>query len=135
MSLLFLAIGLGAGILSGLFGLGGGIIIVPALLFLAKMPAHSATGTSLGALVLPVGALGAWSYWKAGHLDVRVSLLIALGLFFGAFFGAKLSELLTAVQLKRAFAVLLLLVAARMLWDTRTRPAASPPGASSTQSS
>ena len=128
MSFLFLAIGLGAGVLSGLFGIGGGIVIVPALLFFAKMPAHTATGTSLGALLLPVGALGAWTYWKAGHLDLRVSLWIALGLFFGAFAGAKLAAMLTPLQLKRAFAVFLVIVAARMLWDTRSRPAPTSPG-------
>ena len=135
MSFLFLAIGLGAGVLSGLFGIGGGIVIVPALLFLAKMPAHTATGTSLGALLLPVGALGAWTYWKAGHLDLRVSLWIALGLLFGAFVGAKLAAMLTPLQLKRAFAVFLVIVAARMLWDTRSRPASPPSGRASMQGS
>src|SRR5687767_8857463 len=77
----FLLIGLGAGVLSGLFGIGGGIVIVPALLFFAKYQPQMATGTSLGALLLPVGALGAWQYWKAGNLEWRASLLIAIGLF------------------------------------------------------
>lgn len=130
MTFLSLAIGLGAGILSGLFGLGGGIVIVPALLLLAKMPAHTATGTSLGALILPVGALGAWAYWKAGHLDVRVALWIALGLFVGAYFGAKLADLLSDVQLKRAFALFLVLVAVRVLWATRTPDEPEPPTSS-----
>lgn len=112
---LFLAIGLGAGVLSGLFGIGGGIVIVPALLFLAKMPPSTATGTSLAALLLPVGALGAWEYYKEGHLDMRAALLISLGLFFGAYVGAKLNQTLSPVQAKRAFAVFLVLVAAR-LW-------------------
>ena len=92
MTLLYLAIGLGAGLLSGLFGIGGGIVIVPALLFLAKMPFSTATGTSLGALLLPVGALGAYSYYKNGHVDARVSLLLAVGLFIGAYFGAQLGQ-------------------------------------------
>ena len=110
----FLAIGLGAGVLSGLFGIGGGIVIVPALLFFAKVSPSTATGTSLGALLLPVGALGAWEYWRNGHLNVRASLLIALGLFFGAWFGARLNQTLTPMQAKRTFAVFLVVVAVRM---------------------
>lgn len=111
----FLLIGLGAGVLSGLFGIGGGIVIVPALLFFAKYQPHMATGTSLGALLLPVGALGAWQYWKAGNLEWRASLLIAVGLFFGAFFGARVAQQIPAPVLKKAFAVFLVLVAIQ-LW-------------------
>ncbi|MFL5578237.1 MAG: TSUP family transporter [Gemmatimonadaceae bacterium] len=117
MTLLLLAIGLAAGILSGVFGIGGGIVIVPALFLVANMEPATATGTSLGALLLPVGALGAWAYYKNGHVDVRASLLIAAGLFVGAFFGAKLAQALTPGQLKRMFAVFLVLVAARTWWS------------------
>ena len=111
---LFLVIGLGAGVLSGLFGIGGGIVIVPALLFLAHFSQAAATGTSLGALLLPVGALGAWEYWRNGHLNVRASLLIALGLFLGVWFGARLHQSLSPLYVKRAFAVFLVLVAVRV---------------------
>jgi len=117
MTLLFLAIGLAAGVLSGLFGIGGGIVIVPALLYFARMLPSTATGTSLGALLLPVGALGAWEYYKNGNLDVRASLLLAAGLTVGAFFGARLNQLLSPVQAKRAFALFLVIVAVRM-WVT-----------------
>ena len=110
----FLIIGLGAGVLSGLFGIGGGIVIVPALLFFAKYQPQMATGTSLGALLLPVGALGAWQYWKAGDLEWRASLLIAVGLFFGAFVGARVAQQLPAPVLKKTFAVFLVLVAIQM---------------------
>ena len=111
----FLLIGLGAGVLSGLFGIGGGIVIVPALLFFAKMHPATATGTSLGALLLPVGALGAWQYWKAGNLEWKASLLLAAGLFFGAFFGARVAQHLPAAVLKKSFAIFLVLVAIQ-LW-------------------
>ena len=115
LTLIFLAIGLGAGVLSGLFGIGGGIVIVPMLILLARMNPVTATGTSLGALLLPVGALGAYQYYRTGHIDIKVSLLIALGLFVGAYFGAKLAVGLDPVMMKRGFAVFLVLVALR-LW-------------------
>ena len=114
MTILYILIGVAAGVLSGLFGIGGGVVIVPALLLMAGMTPLTATGTSLGALLLPVGALGAWEYYRKGQLDLRIALLLAVGLFFGAFFGAKFAQLLTPVQLKRAFAVFLVLVAIRV---------------------
>ena len=117
MPFLFLAIGLAAGLLSGLFGIGGGIIIVPALLLIGRMQPAVATGTSLGALLLPVGALGAWQYYKNGHLDVGAALLIALGIFFGAYVGALAMERLDPIMAKRIFAVFLLLVSIR-IWVT-----------------
>ena len=117
MGLLYLAIGLGAGLLSGLFGIGGGIIIVPALMLLARMQPATATGTSLGALLLPVGALGAWQYYKNGHLDMRASLLIALGIFVGAYLGAVAMQQLNPMMAKRVFAVFLVLVSVR-IWVT-----------------
>ena len=117
MALLYLAIGLGAGLLSGLFGIGGGIIIVPALMLLARMQPATATGTSLGALLLPVGALGAWQYFKNGHLDMRASLLIALGIFVGAYLGAVAMQQLNPVMAKKVFAVFLVVVSVR-IWVT-----------------
>ena len=114
MVFVFIAIGFGAGILSGLFGIGGGVVIVPALILLARFVPVVATGTSLAALLLPVGALGAWEYYKKGHLNLPAAVFIALGIFFGAWLGARLAQQLTPVQLKRAFAVFLVLVAGRM---------------------
>ena len=114
MVLVFIAIGLVAGILSGIFGIGGGVVIVPALILLASFVPITATGTSLAALLLPVGALGAWEYYKKGDLNIPAALFIALGIFFGAWIGARVAHNLTPVQLKRAFAVFLVLVAGRM---------------------
>jgi uncharacterized membrane protein YfcA len=115
--LIFMIIGLGAGVLSGLFGIGGGVLIVPALMLVAGMKPVMATGTSLGALLLPVGALGAYEYWRRGNLDIRASLWVALGLFIGAWFGAKIALSLSPLALKRAFAVFLVIVAVR-IWMT-----------------
>ena len=115
-TVLLLLIGLGAGILSGVFGIGGGIVIVPALIFLAKMPPQQAAGTSLAALVLPLGAaVGAYTYYKAGHLEIRPALLIAIGMVAGAFIGAQVGTHVDALLLKRGFAVLLVVMAVK-LW-------------------
>ncbi len=115
MTYLFLGIGLFAGILSGLFGIGGGIVIVPALMILAKFPAVQATGTSLGALMLPIGAfIGALTYYKNGNLDVRASVWIAVGMIAGAYIGSQLVQHVSDIQLRRAFAVFLAIVSVRV---------------------
>jgi len=115
MVLIFLCVGLAAGVLSGLFGIGGGLLIVPALVFLAKFPTKMALGTSLGALLLPVGLLGAYTYWENGDVDVRASLLIAAGITVGALVGARLAQHLSGVTLQRMFA-LFMVVMAIQLW-------------------
>ena len=112
--ILFIAIGLAAGVLAGMFGIGGGIVIGPALILFAKFQPQTAAGTSLGAILLPVGALGAWEYYRRGHLDIPASLWIALGLLFGAWVGAKLSQTLSGPQLQKAFAIFLVLIAIRV---------------------
>ena len=108
-------IGLFAGVLSGMFGIGGGIVIVPALILLAGFAPARATGTSLGALLLPVGLLGAMQYWKKGDVDMRASAILALGLLIGALFGAKIGLAMSPRTMRRAFAVLLVLVSTQ-LW-------------------
>jgi uncharacterized membrane protein YfcA len=114
MILIYVGIGLVAGALAGLFGIGGGIVIVPLLLLGTSMPMLTATGTSLGALLLPVGAIGAWTYYKNGHLDVAAALWIALGLTIGVMVGARFAQTLSPVLLRRAFSVLLVAVAVKM---------------------
>ena len=118
-NLLFVLIGLGTGVLSGIFGIGGGIIIVPALILLARFTPQMAAGTSIGALILPVGALGAWAYYKEGHLRVAPALWIGLGIFFGAYAGALIAQQLPAATLRRAFALLLVAVAAKMWFGAK----------------
>ncbi len=109
----FIIIGLAAGVLAGMFGIGGGIIIVPALMIVAHMKPQMATGTSLGALLLPVGVLGAWQYYRNQSLDIHAALWIALGLVLGAYIGASLALKLPPRELQRLFAVFLLFVAIR----------------------
>ena len=119
--LVFLVVGMAAGVLSGLFGIGGGVLIVPALVFFLGLTVHAAVGTSLGALLLPVGLLGALAYYRTGNLDPKASVLIALGLFVGAWFGARIALSVSGVQLTRAFAAFLVLVAMRMWMGTLGR--------------
>jgi uncharacterized protein len=113
-----LAIGIAAGILSGMFGVGGGIIIVPALVLLFGMTQQSAVATSLIALLLPVGMLGVMEYYRSGKIsteNIWIGLVLATGLFAGAFFGAKTATHLSSDTLRKAFAVLMGIVALH-LW-------------------
>lgn len=110
-----LGIGLVAGVLSGMFGIGGGLIIVPALIFLMKMKEFEALGTSLAALIPPVGLLGAFEYYRNGHINVKYAVLIAGGLFVGAYFGARITLGLSPDMVRRIYAIFLLAVAGRIL--------------------
>src|SRR5947208_7747884 len=108
-------IGLVAGVVSGLFGVGGAIVIIPGLVLAAKLPQHTANGTSLAALLLPVGLLGAMQYYRRGEVNVPYAAIIAAGLFFGALLGAKLAGSVSDVALRRAFVVFLMIVSVRLL--------------------
>jgi uncharacterized protein len=114
----FLAVGLLAGILSGFFGIGGGLVIVPALMMIWHMQPQEATGTSLGALLLPVGLLGAWQYYRNGLLNVPAAGFIALGLLIGALLGATIALQLPPRYVQRAFALFLIFAAARLWWTS-----------------
>jgi uncharacterized membrane protein YfcA len=119
MQLIYMfSVGIAAGILAGMFGVGGGIIIVPALVLLFGMSQHSANATSLMALLLPVGLLGVIEYYRSGKISAEhiwFGIVIALGLFAGAFFGAKLAIMLSGSALRKAFAIFIGIVAVR-LW-------------------
>jgi uncharacterized membrane protein YfcA len=110
-----LGIGLLAGVLAGMLGIGGGLVIVPALLFIVKMSELDAIGTSLAALIPPVGLLGALEYYRNGHINIKFAMLIALGLFVGAYFGAKISMPLPPIVIRRIYAMFLIVVAVRMM--------------------
>ena len=112
--------GLATGVLSGIFGIGGGIILVPILVAFFSMNQATASGTSLVALLLPVGGLGVWEYYRAGKIDhdhVIAGLAIAVGIAIGTFFGARFAMGLPELLLRRAFAVFLIFVAVRF-WTT-----------------
>ena len=113
-----LLIGLAAGVLSGLVGVGGGIIVVPALVLILGFSQQEAQGTSLGLLLLPVGILAVINYYNKGFIDVKVVGIMALAFVVGGYFGSKLAVTLSEVVVKRIFAILLFYTAFKMLdWD------------------
>jgi uncharacterized membrane protein YfcA len=116
--LIAFGIGTVAGICSGLFGIGGGIVIVPLLVYGMGFSQSAATGTSLISLLMPVGLLGAYEYYSAGKIDgdnIRFGLTIALGIFLATYVGAKIGVGLPEVLLRRLFSVFLVAIAAK-LW-------------------
>ena len=112
-----LLLGLTAGILGGFVGVGGGVLIVPVLVLLLGFDQHLAVGTSLGALLPPVGVLGAWEYYKHGHLNVTYALLLGMGLLVGGYIGAIYAVQMPGAVLRRIFAVFLLITSLRMLYN------------------
>jgi len=113
--LLYLLLGLGVGALSGLIGIGGGVLITPALIYFFGFSQHDAQGTTLALLVPPIGILGAWTYFQQGYGDIRVALLICLGFVFGGLIGAKFAIDIPEEWLRRVFGVAIILVGLKML--------------------
>jgi len=114
--LLLAIIGLAAGILSGMIGIGGGIIIVPALVLILGFTQQQAQGTSLGLLLLPVGILAVLNYYKQGYIDVKVVAIMSVTFILGGWLGSKLSLSLPQETVKKIFAAVLLLIAGKMLF-------------------
>lgn len=117
--LIVILIGIAAGMLSGLVGIGGGLIIVPALVYFLGMSQHSAQGTSLGLILLPVGILAVLAYYKQGHVDPKIVGLLAIGFVAGSFFGSKISLNLPQETVKKIFAVLMIIIAVKMIFFDR----------------
>ena len=115
-SMVSILIGILAGISSGFFGIGGAIILVPALVYLFKFSQHYAQGTALAALLLPVGILAVIKYYRAGNVNIKIALLIGLGFLIGGFIGASLAQVVPNAILKRLFAILLLGISVYMLF-------------------
>jgi uncharacterized membrane protein YfcA len=112
---LYLLVGLLGGIFSGMLGIGGGIVMVPALAFLFGLSQHQAQGTTLALMVPPIGLLAAWTYYKAGFVDLKIAAFVCLGFFFGGLVGAKLVVGLPDPLLRKIFGVALLIVAIKII--------------------
>ncbi len=120
--IILIIIGIAAGVLGGMVGVGGGIIIVPALVFFLGFSQKMAQGTSLGILLLPVGLLGVMQYYKEGYVDMKVVLIISAGFLIGSLLGSKLALNLPQETAKKIFAILLIIVAVKMLFFDKKNP-------------
>ena len=112
---LYILLGLLTGIFSGMFGLGGGIIVVPALVLIFGLSQHNAQGTTLAMMVPPIGLLAAWTYYSKGFVDLKIAGLLCLGFFFGGLLGAKFVVGLPEPVLRKLFGVALLLISLKMI--------------------
>jgi len=112
----FVVLGLFAGTLSGLIGIGGGIVIIPILVFLFGFTQHQAQGTTLALMIPPIGLLAALEYYRAGQVDLKAAGLVCIGFFVGGLIGAKLAVGVPDEVLKKIFGVILLLVGLRMIF-------------------
>ncbi len=119
---ILLVIGLIAGMLSGVVGIGGGIVIVPALVFFIGFSQRMAQGTSLAIMLLPIGLLAVIQFYKAGYVDIKVSAIIAFAFFIGSYFGSKIALTVSQDVLKKCFAILLFIVAIKMLFFDKSKP-------------
>lgn len=124
--LILLLVGLAAGMLSGMVGVGGGIIIVPCLVYFLGFSQKMAQGTSLGLLLLPVGILGAMQFYKSGFIDVRVVLIIAVAFIAGSYFGSRWALSMPQDTIKKIFAVMMLIIAIKMLFIDKKHPEVLP---------
>lgn len=114
--IIVIIIGLVAGMLGGMVGIGGGLVIVPALMYFLAFSQHQAQGTSLGLLVLPVAILAVLNYYKNGYVDFRIVGLLAIGFVVGSYFGSKMALSVPQLTLKRIFAIFMILIALKMLF-------------------
>ena len=113
--IVLILIGLSAGIVSGLLGVGGAIIIVPALIFFVGLTQHQAQGTSLAILVFPIGFLAFWNYYKQGYVDFKIAVVVMLAFFIGGYFGSLLAVRVPEKVLRIAFGILIIVMGFRMI--------------------
>jgi uncharacterized membrane protein YfcA len=111
-----LALGVIIGIISGVIGIGGGALLIPALVYMYGMSQLKAQGTSIATLLLPIGIFAFWPYFKSGEVDIKLAALVAVGFAVGGYFGGTWAQHLPAVVLRRAFATLLIVLAAKLLF-------------------
>jgi uncharacterized membrane protein YfcA len=111
----YVVLGITAGALSGLIGIGGGVIIVPALVFLFGLSQHMAQGTTLALMVPPIGILAAWTYWRQGDVDIRIAAWIGLGFLVGSVLGARVATHLPSLVLERIFGGAMVFIGIKML--------------------
>ena len=115
MILILIVIGIITGVMAGMLGIGGAIIMIPALVFILGISQQSAQGTSLAVMLPPVGIIATYNYYKAGHVNIKFAIILAVFFLVGSYFGSKFALTIPQSGLKKIFGMLLLLVAAKML--------------------
>ena len=115
--IILIVVGILSGMLAGIFGVGGAIIVIPALVFILGFSQHDAQGTSLAFMLPPVGILATWNYWKAGHVNWKIALILSLTFVVGSYLGSHFSINLSDKLLRRLFGVLMILVAIKMIFS------------------
>jgi len=115
--IVLLCVGLVAGFLSGLIGIGGGIVIVPVLVYALAMNQKTAQGTTLFMFLMPIGILSVYNYHKAGHVDYKTAIIMALTFVVGSFFGSKTAIAIDTKLVKQIFAMAMILIGIKMLWN------------------
>lgn len=116
--ILLLIVGLLAGFVGGMMGVGGGVVVIPALIFIMGFSQHQAQGTALAFMLPPIGLMAAWNYYKAGYVNVKYALLLMVAFVVGAWVGSMISVQLPDKVLKKIFGVMLLYVAYRMIFKS-----------------
>ncbi len=111
------AVGISAGIIAGALGVGGGIVIVPALVFIFGMTQHQAQGTSLAVLLFPVGILAVMNYYKGGYVNFKFAVILIIAFVAGSYFGSLLSVQLPDKILRKIFGILMLVVGIKMILE------------------
>jgi uncharacterized protein len=111
-----IVLGVAAGLLSGMVGIGGGIVIVPALVMVFGLSQQTAQGTTLAMLSFPVSLVGAWTYYKNGMVDWKVAIILCIGFVVGGYFGSRYAVSISALTIKKYFAVLMIIIAIKFLF-------------------
>lgn len=119
-AMLLILIGLAAGALGGMIGLGGGIVLIPALVLLMKMDQQTAQGTSIAVMLPPIGLLAVYNYHKAGYVNTKYAMIIAAAFIFGGYFGSLLALKLSPYYVRKIFSVLIVLIAIKMFFSEKT---------------
>jgi len=112
----YIALGLFGGAMAGLFGIGGAIVIVPALVYIFGFDQKLAQGTTLAMLIPPTGLLAAWQYYQSGHMNIKVAVILCIGMFVGGYFGGFVANHVPADLMRKLFGVFLFLVALKMIF-------------------
>jgi hypothetical protein len=112
----YILLGLVAGIFGGMFGIGGGSILIPAMVFFFGLTQHQAQGTTLAIMVPPIGLLAAWRYYQSGNVKLGIAAFVCAGFFIGGLIGANLVQNLPDLLMKRMFGVFLMVVSLKMIF-------------------